>query len=301
MVAEWATGEVTIAIVVPLATLDACVAQSKTHTCIYGVCARTCSSSCGPTAQPIWLSRMTATQMAVSQPPVLITVRAWLDAFRTGPDHRLPAERDLAEKFAVTRSELRKALAVLEDEGLIRRHVGKGTFVVKERTTANASTEDLAAMTSPFAAMQARSVIEPELCRLAALHATTAQIALMRKLCEEMRRAPTWESYAELDWRFHNVIAEATGNVLLVEIQRLLNGVRRFVIWGSLLKRPVGPPPDYHSFAEHEEIVAAIAGRDGDRAMKGMLDHLGGTRSQLIDYRDAHGTRGTDLLRRGEA
>jgi DNA-binding FadR family transcriptional regulator len=242
-----------------------------------------------------------AAQIAVSPSSLLTTVRDWLDAFRAGPDHRLPAERDLAEKFAVSRAEIRKALAVLEDEGLIRRHVGRGTFVIKQGTNASPSAEDVAAMTSPFAAMQARSVIEPELCRLAALHATTAQIAEMRKLCGEMRRAPTWESYAELDWRFHNVIAEATGNILLVEIQRLLNGVRRFVIWGNLVKRPVGPPSDYHSFAEHEEVVAAIAGRDGDRAMKAMLDHLGGTQSQLIDHRAMQDTLSANSLRRGEA
>ena len=217
------------------------------------------------------------------------TVRHWLSAVRLSADARLPPERELAKKFRVSRAELRKVLAVLEAEGQIQRHVGKGTFVVHPPTDSRPDSEDIAARTSPLAAMQARRAVEPELARLAALNATSAQFVEMRKLCSEMRRAPTWDAYAELDWRFHNLIAEATGNVLLVEIQRLLNGVRRFVVWGNLVKRAEGPPSDYHSFCEHEEIIDAIEARDSDRAMRAMLSHLGGTQSQLIDYQSLQG------------
>lgn len=216
-------------------------------------------------------------------PHLFSAVRYWLSAVRLSSDARLPPERQLAEKFCVSRAELRKVLAVLEDEGQIERYVGRGTFVVDRPRNSRPAGEDIAARTSPLAAMQARSVVEPELARLAALNATSAQFTDLRKLCSQMRRAQTWEAYAELDWQFHNLIAEATGNVLLVEIQRLLNGVRRFVVWGNLVKRAKGPPSDYHSFAEHEEILEAIQSRDGDRAMRAMLSHLGQTQSQLID------------------
>lgn len=220
----------------------------------------------------------------MAEPAHLIsTVRKWLSASNLEANQRLPPERELAAKFCVSRAELRKALAVLEDQGVIRRHVGRGTFVTRG-TGAATPDEGIAAKTSPLAAMQARSVIEPELARLAALSATSAQIAEMRRLCTDMRRSTTWETYAELDWLFHNVLAEATGNVLLAEIQRILNNVRRYVVWGNLLKRPVGPPSDYHSFGEHEAIVDAIAERDSERARRTMLEHLGGTKSHLADF-----------------
>jgi DNA-binding FadR family transcriptional regulator len=221
---------------------------------------------------------------------LISSVRHWLSAARLNADARLPPERELANKFCVSRAELRKVLAVLEAEGQIQRHVGRGTFVVDRPGNSRPDGEDIAARTSPLAAMQARRAVEPELARLAALNATSAQFAGMRKLCSEMRRAPTWEAYAELDWQFHNLIAEATGNVLLVEIQLLLNGVRRFVVWGSLIKRAKGPPADYHSFGEHEEILEAIQNRDGDLAMRAMLAHLGGTQSQLIDPQPLQGS-----------
>ncbi len=122
------------------------------------------------------------------------TVRHWLSAVRLSADARLPPERDLAKKFRVSRAELRKVLAVLEAEGQIQRHVGKGTFVVPPPADFRPDGQDIAARTSPLAAMQARRSVEPELARLAALNATTAQFVEMRKLCSEMRRTPTWEA-----------------------------------------------------------------------------------------------------------
>ena len=156
---------------------------------------------------------------------LLATIRKWLSAHRLDGNLRLPPERELATKFCVSRAELRKVLSILEDEGQIQRHVGRGTFIVEGAAQSALPSEDIAARTSPFAAMQVREIIEPELCRLAALNATSTQVAEMRSLCQRMRRSKSWDEYAELDWRFHNVIAEATGNVLLVEIQSLLNVV----------------------------------------------------------------------------
>src|SRR6202047_2772778 len=134
------------------------------------------------------------------------TVRHWLSAVRLSADARLPPERELAKKFRVSRAELRKVLAVLEAEGQIQRHVGKGKLVGHPPMASRADGEDIAARTSAVAAMQARRAVEPELARLAALNATSAQFVEMRKLCSEMRRAPTWEAYEELDWRVHHLI-----------------------------------------------------------------------------------------------
>lgn len=220
----------------------------------------------------------------VNSTHLITSIRHWLTGARIKSGDKLPAERELAEKFCVSRAELRKALAILEDEGLIKRHVGRGTFVTSLASSFPAE-EEIAGRTSPLAAMQARYAIEPELARLAAINATPAQIMKMHQLTREMREAQSWDAYADLDWRFHNVIAEATGNVLLIEIQRLLNDVRRYVVWSNLEKQISGPPADYHSFEEHEQIVTAIERRDSKQALQAMLQHLGGTKSQLADYR----------------
>lgn len=218
-----------------------------------------------------------------SPPSTLLeTVREWMQSFPVGSDYRLPPERELAEKFAIGRGQLRTVLAELEKEGLIERFVGRGTFVVGTRASGIHDPADIAAASSPVAAMQARGIIEPEIARLAAYHANSNQIEQLRDLCRRMRLAETWEIYAELDWQFHNLLAEATTNTVLQEVQKLVNGIRRYVVWGALAKRPVGPQSDYHSFDEHEQIVEAIANRDGEAAAQAMLDHLGGTSSHMV-------------------
>jgi DNA-binding FadR family transcriptional regulator len=215
---------------------------------------------------------------------VLEQLRSWVTSAQLPEDGRLPPERELAERFGISRAELRKALAVMEAEGGVKRHVGRGTFLLRnELIQALPLAIDIASRTSPPEAMQVRLIVEPEIARLAALKATSAQIGHMKELCAQMRASRTWSEYEDLDWRFHNLLAEASGNNLLVEIQRLVNGVRRAVVWGHLAKRPVGPSPDYHSFAEHDALTEAIANRDRRGAAEAMRLHLNSTASTMLD------------------
>jgi len=59
----------------------------------------------------------------------LTQLRAYLAQRELPPEARLPPERELSEILGVSRGELRKALAILEGQGELWRHVGKGTFV----------------------------------------------------------------------------------------------------------------------------------------------------------------------------
>jgi DNA-binding FadR family transcriptional regulator len=214
-------------------------------------------------------------------------IRSWLAASAL-PNRRLPPERELATRFGVGRAEIRKALAVLETEGLLERQVGRGTFLklTAEDAALHPNAAQIAARISPPEAMQARIMVEPEIARLAASTATTLQVNAMRALNARMRSAKTWSEYEDLDWKFHGVLAEATGNFLLIEIQRMVNGVRRAVVWGHLEKREVGPEADYHSFAEHDAIVNAIAQRKRKEAAAAMLLHLQSTASALREDLD---------------
>ncbi len=222
-------------------------------------------------------------QVATAPQDVLAHLRQWLD---TAGAARLPPERTLAERLGTSRGEVRKALAVLEAEGRVWRHVGKGTFATLGATTGAPATRadpvaELARATSPPEAMEARLILEPEIARRAALRATAVQVAELRRLSAAMRAAASWPDYEELDFRFHELIADAAGNRLLLEVERLVNGVRRAVVWGHLARRPQGPSPDYHSFDEHDAIVDAIATRDRRGAFEAMRRHLDSTARAL--------------------
>jgi DNA-binding FadR family transcriptional regulator len=210
--------------------------------------------------------------------------KKWLERTKLPQDGRLPPERTLAAQFGLNRSQVRKMLATLEVEGRVWRHVGRGTFVNK-RSVAPAKPDipAIAERTSPPQAMQARMIIEPEIVRLAALHATSSQINEMKRLSQKMREARIWAEYEDLDWHFHNLLAEASANTLLKEIQYLLNGVRRTVVWGHLNNSLSGPPEDYHSFAEHDDVIDNIAARNRSGAAAAMQRHLESTARILME------------------
>ena len=115
-------------------------------------------------------------------------LRAYLARNNLPADGRLPPERALSEALGVTRAELRKALAVLEAEGLLWRHVGKGTFLGNRPLDTLADVAAITQRTNPAEVMRTRLLLEPEVARLAALNATPAQIAEMQTCLQEEPR-----------------------------------------------------------------------------------------------------------------
>lgn len=194
---------------------------------------------------------------------------------------RLPPERSLAERFGLSRTQLRKALAVLEHEGQIWRHVGKGTFI-GPRPPELIDVADLAHRTTPMQVMRARFAIEPELASLAALNATAGEIDELQEFARSCRAARTWREYETFDARFHHTIANAAHNVVLLALLDTLNAVRRAVTWGR--PRPEGdnPPPSHHSFDDHDRIVEAIALREPAGAAAAMRAHLQRVEDRLV-------------------
>lgn len=218
---------------------------------------------------------------------VVAQLRAFLATNVDQDEGRLPPERELAEHLGVSRSELRKALATLEEEGQIWRHVGKGTFLGSRPFDTVSDIAAMAKRTSPAEAMQARLLLEPEIARLAALHAKPEQVAAMRTCLERQRTAATWREYESWDNRLHRTIAEATQNALLLGLLDTLNAVRRAVTWGRL--RPANRPRPavaHHSFADHQAIIDAIAQRDMPAAAAAMRRHLLNVQDNLLQPRD---------------
>ena len=209
----------------------------------------------------------------------------WLGQSGAEPGDRLPAERGLSEKLGMSRGELRKAMTVLEAEGLVERHVGRGTFL-RARSTIDPSSQvlvgRLSQITSPHDAMMARLSLEPELAGYAAIHAAPRHLAEARDLADGMRAAKDWAKYEELDARLHELIAVASGNPLLAELHRIVNAVRVSVVWSKLEIPRHGPPADYHSFAEHDAIIEALERRDRLAAHAAMRKHLKSVRATLL-------------------
>ena len=217
---------------------------------------------------------------------VLARVRTWIASSGLAAGARLPPERDLCAALGISRSELRKALLVLEARGSLVRQVGRGTFFTgkldpRKSASFGGIVSDLAERTGPHEAMMARMALEPELARQAALHASPRQLRDLRKLATQMRSATSWKAYEEMDSSFHDLLAAASGNALLHELHKILNGVRFVVVWRRLDTPEAGPPDDYHSFGEHDTIVDALEQRSGTDAYNAMQAHLRSTLSTM--------------------
>jgi DNA-binding FadR family transcriptional regulator len=217
----------------------------------------------------------------------LVQLRAYLAQRDLPPDSRLPPERELCEILGVSRGDLRKALAVLETEGQVWRHVGKGTFIGSGPIDEVVHVADIAARTNPADLMRTRLILEPELAREAALHANLDDVAAMRDCIARTRAAETWRQYENFDNLLHRQIAQATRNTVLLGLFDALNSIRRAVVWGRLRPEPERPPADHHSFAEHERLVDAIEDRDLAGAAMAMRVHLQSVARHLIPLREA--------------
>ena len=186
---------------------------------------------------------------------------------------RVPPERDLCAMLGATRHQLRQALAELEAQGRIWRHVGRGTFVGARPVLNLEDVSYLGDLVKPSQVVSVRLVIEPELCRLAARHAAASDRQRMKMCAERCRAAEDWRTYEAWDNNLHHAIARAARNQLFLYFFETLNSVRRSIVWGQP-RATRKPAPGYSSFAEHDRIVGAIAARDEDGAAREMVIHL---------------------------
>ena len=201
------------------------------------------------------------------------------------PGERLPAERALTAQLGVTRNTLRKALDALERDGIIWRHVGKGTFIAATSDDLDKMTKspvELGRQLTPFKMMRARLAIEPAIAREAAINASGDVIARLKDTIQRMRAAPNWKQYETQDDVFHREVAEASDNLLLLSVFDQLNMVRRAVAWGAVKRHSVRPPADHGSFAEHEDLVLSITNRDPAAAHEAMRKHLRSVAERLF-------------------
>jgi DNA-binding FadR family transcriptional regulator len=219
---------------------------------------------------------MDAGQSALTQ------LKAYLAQLNLPENARLPPERELCDILGVSRGDLRKALALMEAEGEVWRHVGKGTFLGTKPREELSIIADVASRSNPAEVMRARLLVEPLLAGEAALHATGEAIAEMRLCLTGARRAESWRQYESWDNRLHRAVAEGADNLVLLALFDSLNAIRRTVVWGRLRIAPERPPADHHSFADHEEIVAAIEHRDVGAASRAMRRHLDSVHRKLM-------------------
>lgn len=199
------------------------------------------------------------------------------------PGDKLPAERDLAESLGLTRARLRTALGRLEREGLIWRHVGKGTFMSTLSAARDPSGQIFSEIeTNPSEILEARISVEPQIASLAALRATGQDIEKIRERLIAQESEPSWTDWGQLDLDFHLAIASAARNALLKSIVTTIQQNQTQRNWGRLSNSENARARRDDVMSEHWAILHAIEHRDAPAAQAAMRKHLESVRSALL-------------------
>jgi GntR family transcriptional regulator, transcriptional repressor for pyruvate dehydrogenase complex len=200
------------------------------------------------------------------------------------PGSRLPAQRELARMLGVGRSSVREAINALVVMGYLEPLQGKGTFIRNIQPAADPGIEKLSAAFSAgsiFDLMEARQLLE---CRSAALSAERADGEQIRSLKAAMQKvAGTEKDYSiflAADIGFHTAVADASGNVVLCELTKLV--LEKVVAHHNELKTVLLPPAYREvSIRTAERVVEAIEAGDGEAAARWMAAHLDAIRDEL--------------------
>ena len=209
---------------------------------------------------------------------------------------QLPAERDLAKQFGVSRTAVREAIKALQEKGLVDAFPGRGTFVTSGTFNSMRRSLDQIIRSGETDGgaylVEVREILEPEIAALAAFRATDQDLAAMKDAVEVMDQAgQDSDAFIEADLDFHLALAEAAGNPIVLSLIDSIVGLLReqrlriFRIRG-------GPERGQH---HHKRILDAVKRRDTQGARAAMQAHLSQVRE---DSRNTPDNQTTDAYGR---
>ena len=201
------------------------------------------------------------------------------------PGDQLPAERELAQNFGVSRTAVREAVKALREKGLVEAYSGRGTFITNGTSQAIRQSLDLmiriGQQEGSAHLAELRLILEPEIAALAAGRIEEQLLTTMREAVATMDRSlHDPDAYIEADLDFHLALAEAAANPLVLS---LLDSIVALLREQRLKIFNVDGGPERGQF-HHKRILAATEARDPERARLAMREHL----SQVRD--DSQGT-----------
>ncbi|QGZ39632.1 DNA-binding FadR family transcriptional regulator [Pseudoduganella flava] len=186
------------------------------------------------------------------------------------PGARLPSERDLATKLAVSRASLREALIALELGGVIEVRGGSGVYVCEPDVGADLPE----AGPGPFEVLSARRLIEAEVAAIAARVASDSALDAILTAIEAMEAHHANKTTNEqADRNFHLAIARSTGNGALVGVMDYLWN-QRGRLWHKLKEHFQTEELRQETLKDHRRIFEAIAAHDPAGARRAMRAHL---------------------------
>ena len=192
---------------------------------------------------------------------------------------RLPAERELAAEYDVSRPTVREAIIALEVQGLVEVRIGSGAYVLRKPGRQDEPGFNVTA----FELTEARLMFEGEAAALAATLITDEELGELDTLVRRIERENRIEGTNEqADHDFHVLIAKATRNASVVLTIESLWRLRHTSPECALLLEKARRAQVKPVVAEHTAIVKALRSRDPAKARAAMRAHLTAVMEHLL-------------------
>ena len=212
---------------------------------------------------------------APSEQDVYRQIRDAIQSAAFKPGDRLPPERKLVEHFGATRNFVRRAILQLEREGLVSRHVGRGTFVLDADADLRPATAAPGITYSPVDILEARMVIEPGFADLIVARCTEEDFAKLEVALIRLEKAPTQQEFREAGYELHLELARVTRNPMLIRIFEMIIEARKAAGWRRLRALNETPEQRQSQAAANRSIVDALRDRDALVARRLIRTHFG--------------------------
>jgi DNA-binding FadR family transcriptional regulator len=195
---------------------------------------------------------------------------------------RLPAERLLSEQHGLSRNTVRLALGLLAHYGVIKRRAGSGSVVcyrpiedaavTRQAPVEQSDTLDLSEIgenTSPLELGVVRSIIEPEIARLAVLNMTSRDIQQLNEIQRQIDLVSVdGERFAALEDEMRMQLAKGTHNPLLIAMYTMVNHVNCNADWGVQRRKALTPSRIKEYSIQNRSLCQAIESRDIEAAVE---------------------------------
>ncbi len=207
---------------------------------------------------------------------IIRQIRSLLDSGDLQPGDKLPAERKLAEKFQVARSQVREAFKKLEFYNIIKTMPQSGSVISAiESTALNSLISDILKMDNCdfHSLVEARSIIEINAAKLCAIRRTEEDLKMIESAMNKYnKKIKECGSALEEDLYFHRTIAEGSKNTVLKSMMMTITpdimvNYAKFNVCKTNFEIPI---------SEHRLLFEYIKNNNAEAASNIMSQHLTG-------------------------
>lgn len=210
-------------------------------------------------------------------------LRALVSEYEQRKEKRLPPREELLKRIGVGQRALRRALNVLEMEGVVSVKKGAGIYLGSARNPKLASKlfPDFASIVE---VMKIRLVFEPFLCRVATDNIKSENFSRMQHAQNKLLNPKDFDSAELWDSTFHREIAIATNSKLYLDLFDRINLIRQSEKWRLVRQELRDEQYIRLNHHDHSKIYIGLLMKDANSAAQAMEIHIGRLFNRLITH-----------------